>query len=355
MTRPPLRRDLSELPRYVAGRPPRAGGFKLSSNELAEPPDPSVLAAASAVLSHLNRYPDLGAGALTERLAALLEMPADRVVAGGGSIAVLQQLLLATVDPGRAVVFPWRSYEAYPIVVRVAHADPVPVPLSGARHDVAAMATAVHDHHAAMVIVCSPNNPTGTAIRRPELERFLDEVPSSTVVVLDEAYREFVTDPEVADGVALARDRSNVVVLRTFSKAHGLASARVGYVVAPPAIADALRAVALPFTVSALGEAAAIAALDAWPRQRVVVAEVSARRDLAVAALRAEGIAVPDSQANFVWLPEDQVEAQLAEALADAGVSVRAFPGDGIRMSIGEPEAIALALQVVAGTRRVTT
>lgn len=352
MTHPVLRTDLPLLPRYVAGRAARAaGGFKLSSNELAAEVASDVTASAASALSTVNRYPDLGTTALVRRLAEHLGVPEDRVVTGGGSITVLQQLVQAVVDPGRAVVFGWRSYEAYPIVTRVCHGRPVPVPLRDHRHDLPAMLDEVRRTEAAMVIVCNPNNPTGTAVTGAELRAFLDDVPASCTVVVDEAYREFVSDPAVADGLQVAEDRGNVVVLRTFSKAHGLAGLRVGYGVAPSAVADAVRAVALPFTVSSVAEAAAVAALDAWPAQRLVVEDVVARRDAFAAELRRCGVVTPPSEANFVWVPAEQCPAGFAEGLAAAGVSAREFAGDGVRITIGEPGGLEAVTRLV---RRLT-
>jgi histidinol-phosphate aminotransferase len=345
MTRPPLRGDLDRLPRYVAGRPPAADGFKLSSNELPVPPAAGVVDAAASTLSSLNRYPEVTGATLCERLAAHLEVPVEQVVVAGGSIAVLQQLIQAVVEPGRAVVFGWRSYEAYPILVRVAHGRPVEVPLREHRHDLEAMVRAMHQHDAAMVLVCNPNNPTGTVVDTEELTDFLDAVPPQCLVVLDEAYREFVTDGAVPDGLRVAEGRENVVVLRTFSKAHGLAGARVGYGIAPSRVADAVRAVALPFTLSSIAAAAALAALDEWPRQSVVVDEACRARDSLVTRLRSAGLPVPDSQANFVWIPEVGLPDGWVEELDRRGVSVRRFAGDGLRVTVGEPEGLAVLLE----------
>ena len=348
---PRLRSDLSALPRYVAGLPPRAGtGWKLSSNEVALPPAADVLAATTRALTSANRYPDIAAMALVTRLAAHLDAAPQRILVGGGSIAVLQEVLQTATDPGDAVVFAWRSYEAYPIVTRVSRATPVKVALTTEhRHDLHAMASAVREHEARAVIVCNPNNPTGTAMTRLELEAFLDAVPDSCLVILDEAYREFVTDPSVPDGVELSAGRPNVLVLRTFSKAHGLAGLRVGYAVAPPPIADAVRSVALPFTVNSVAQAAAVAALDAWPTQRAVVRDITERRDAFLEALRADGLEAAPSQANFVWLPWSRGVDGLPEVWSDLGVSVRRFGEDGVRITIGEPEALAAILASLPG------
>lgn len=353
---PPLRRDLTALPRYVAGSHAgsRSGeGYKLSSNELPFAPTTALVDRMVHALHGVNRYPSVTNQGLVERIAEAHVVPDEMVRVGAGSISVLQQLLLATVDPDRAVVFGWRSYEAYPIVTRVCHARPVAVPLRDHRHDLRAMADRVRATRAAMVIVCNPNNPTGTTVSAGELGEFLDSIPPDCVVVLDEAYREFVTDPDVPDGVGLTRTRPNVVVLRTFSKAHGLAGLRVGYAVAPAPIAQAIGAVALPFQVDGVAEASASAALDEWPNQQRRVDAVVRERDRLVARLAANGVRAVPSQANFVWIPWPDYAAELRARLADAGISVREFPPEGARITVGEKsalEVIAAPLHHPAGT-----
>src|SRR5690606_19549254 len=236
--RVPLRPAVSALPAYVPGArvAPGAAAFKLSSNENPYPPLPSVLAAIADAAADVNRYPDMYATELTEALADHLGVGADEVVVGNGSVAVLAHVLQTVVQPGDEVVYPWRSFEAYPIAVAVAGATSVQVPLlTGAdqgRLDLPGMAAAVTDR-TRVVMLCSPNNPTGPVVHRDELETFLDAVPSDVLVVLDEAYLEFVRDPEAPDGLAVYAQRPNVVLLRTFSKAYGLAGLRVGYAVAP--------------------------------------------------------------------------------------------------------------------------
>lgn len=345
-TGPALRRDLAQLPRYVPGKPSTPDGFKLSSNELPEPPTPHVVSAVAASATSLNRYPGIEALELGARLADSLGVDAPRIVSGAGSIAVLQQLIQAVVEPGQRVVFAWRSYEAYPILANVCHAEPITVPLVEQRHDLIAMADAVIETDAAMVIVCNPNNPTGTWINATEIREFLERVPTTCTVVLDEAYWEFVTDKSAPDGVDLATDRENVVVLRTFSKAYALAGARVGYAYCPERIADAIRAVALPFTVSSVAQAAALAALESWPDQRLVVDELIRRRDRFVGQLRKIDVTVPESQANFVWIPWAEMPPNLGATLAEADVTVRIFADDGARITVGE----ATGLRRVLGT-----
>ncbi|GAA2720861.1 histidinol-phosphate transaminase [Cellulomonas aerilata] len=351
--RVPLRPAVADLPAYVPGArvPVGAAAYKLSSNENPFPPLPSVLAVIDDAAADLNRYPDMYATELTEALAARLDLDPAGVVAGTGSVAVLGHVLSAVCGAGDEVVIPWRSFEAYPIAVAVAGATAVPVPLGqDSRLDLPAMAKAVTRRTRA-VLVCTPNNPTGPAVRSDELEAFLDAVPSDVLVVLDEAYVEFVRDPRVPDGLAVLRDRRNVVLLRTFSKAYGLAGLRVGYAVARPRLAAGIRAVATPFGVSHVAQRAAVASLAAERELLERVDAIVEERTRLLTGLRAQGWTVPDSEANFVWLPLGPRAADFAADAAAAGVLVRPFPGDGVRVSVGEPEATDLLLGVTAEWR----
>ena len=345
---PRLRLMLADLPPYQPGRPAASGAVKLSSNENPFPPLPSVLAALHEAATVVNRYPDPANARLVDALAERYRVPSAEVVLGTGSVAVADQLVRATADAGDEVVFAWRSFEAYPILTRSAGAVPVAVPLrADASHDLPAMAAAVTDR-TRLVLVCTPNNPTGTAVRRAELERFLDAVPTSVVVAVDEAYREYVRDDDVPDALSLAAGRPNVVVLRTFSKAYGLAGLRVGFAVAPAPIAAALRQVQLPFGVSTMAEAAAVASLAAEPELAARVEAVVAERERLSRELTATALEVTESHANFVWLRTGDDTVRFAQACAQAGVVVRAFPGEGVRVTLGEPEANDRFLAVAA-------
>jgi histidinol-phosphate aminotransferase len=194
-----------------------------------------------------------------------------------------------------------------------------------------------------LVFVCTPNNPTGTAVRRAELTRFVESVPSDVLIVLDEAYREFVDDPDVPDGIEFAREqaaagRDNIAVLRTFSKAYGLAGLRVGYCVANADVTEAVRKVYLPFGVNSVAQAAAIASLDAEDELMARCAEVVAERKRVRDSLLEQGYAVPESQANFVWLPLGARTEAFNEHCMEHKVIVRAFSGDGARVTIGDPQ-----------------
>jgi histidinol-phosphate aminotransferase len=354
------------LPAYRPGRNPadlaREIGVdravKLASNEVAFPPLPAVVEALAAAAAETNRYPDNGAVVLTRALADRYGVDPAQVVAGCGAVTLCQQLAQAYNDPGTSLAFAWRSFEMYPLLAQVAGARAVTVPLTPGRpggpadtHDLEALA-AVVDDTTRMVFVCNPNNPTGTAVRGPALEKFLDAVPSSTLVVLDEAYREFVTDPDVPDGLQVMRGRPNVAVLRTFSKAWGLAGLRVGYLIAEdPAVADAVRRTHVPFSVSMLAQAAAVAALASEDEVRDRCAAVVAERGRLTAALRHRAMDVADSQANFVWLPVGDQAAPLAAALEARAVITRPFAGEGIRVTVGTPEEDDLFLAALDDVR----
>jgi histidinol-phosphate aminotransferase len=360
------RSAVEALPAYKPGRNPadlaREIGVdravKLASNEVAFPPLPAVVEALTAAAGETNRYPDNGAVVLTGALARRYDVDPAQVAIGCGAVMLLQQLAQAYNDPGTSIAFAWRSFEMYPLLAQVAGARSVMVPLSAGRpggpadtHDLEALAAAVDDT-TRLVMVCNPNNPTGTAVRREALVRFLDTVPETTLVVLDEAYREFVTDPDVPDGLELMRGRRNVAVLRTFSKAWGLAGLRVGYLLAEdPEVAEAVRRTHVPFSVSSLAQAAAVAALASEDEVRRRCAVVTAERGRLTAALRERGLDVADSQANFVWLPAGEQTAELAAALEARAVITRPFAGAGIRVTVGTPEEDDLFLTALDHVR----
>lgn len=356
MTGPRLRAAIADIPGYRPGRVPAGVGpvdlsGKLSSNENPYPPLPAVAEAIAAAAAGANRYPDMFAGALVAAIADRLDVPVDAIATGTGSVGVAQQLLQATTGPGDEVVYAWRSFEAYPILVQISGGASVRIPLGpGGRHDLPAMAAAV-TAATRLIFLCSPNNPTGPAIRTAELAEFLDAVPPEVLVVLDEAYREFVTDPEAPDGIEIYRARPNVAVLRTFSKAYGLAGLRVGYVVAADAVAAAARACAVPFGVSGVAQAAAVASLAAEPELRTRVAELVAERGRVMAALRAQGWEPPEPEGNFVWLPLGGRSAAFAADCERDGIVVRPFDGEGVRITVATPVVDDAVLAVTARYR----
>src|SRR3954466_9599592 len=336
---PEVRPVIRDIPAYVPGRPPapRPGltTYKLSSNENPYPPLPGVLEAAAQAAAQMNRYPDMGNTALYEALSDKLAVPTEHLALATGSVALIYQLVQGFCEPGDEVVYAWRSFEAYPIAVTAAGATGVQVPVTvDGRHDLDAMAAAITDR-TRLVLVCTPNNPTGPAVTQTELDAFLARVPPEVLVVVDEAYVEFVRMADPVDGLATYRRHENVVLTRTFSKAYGLAGFRVGYAVAPAPIAAALRAVSLPFGVSTVAQAAAIASLRSEDELFERVESLVAERTRVVGALREVGWHVPDAQGNFVWFELGERAMDFAAAADEAGVTVRPFAGDGVRASIG--------------------
>lgn len=346
------REAVAALPAYTRGTlgsvPIR---WRASSNESPVPPSPRVVAAVTAAAASGNRYPVLHGDELADSLAGSLGVEPERVAVGHGALALLDHLLLAYVNPGQEVVYPWRSYEAYPISIAVAHGRGVPVPNepSGA-HDLAALAAAVRAASApAMLIVCNPNNPTGTAFGRDALAGLLADVPDDVLVVLDEAYRDFMPADIAFDAVGQPDCPPNLIVLRTFSKAYALAGFRVGYAVAAPEVITALRAVQPPFPLSGPAVAAARAALADRGYRDELVADVVRRRDELAATLREAGLPVTETAANFVWLPLGDRAQDAADRCAAAGIAARCFPGDGLRITAGEQGLTAAVVGALAG------
>jgi histidinol-phosphate aminotransferase len=351
---PRFRSVLNQVAPYRPGRRvanAQGQSFKLASNENPFGPLPSVAKAIAAAATEVNWYPDNRAEALTEAIARRFDVPAAHIALGCGSVGVAQQLLAAAAEPGAEVLYAWRSFEAYPILVALTGATDVRVPLKDETHDLAAMAGAITER-TRVIFVCNPNNPTGTVVHGGELTEFLARVPPDCLVVLDEAYAEYVRDPAVRGGIDLYREHQNVAVLRTFSKAYGLAGLRVGFLIGHEPVATAARATMLPFTVNSLAQTAALASLAAE-------GELHERVDLAVKErarvrdeLRAQGWTVPPSEANFVWLRLGADTQDFAAACADAGISIRAFGDEGARVSIGTPEANEFFLGVAGAYPR---
>jgi histidinol-phosphate aminotransferase len=331
-----LRPAMGALPSYVPGRK-HPGAVILASNESPYGLLPSVRALIGGLTDGVSRYPDMSSSRLIEAIAAHHDVDPSRIAVGAGSVEVVAQIAAAVVDAGDEVVFGWRAFEAYPIITAVVGGQAVMVPLKDHTHDVDAMADAVTER-TRLVLVCNPNNPTGTAVGAEALTRLVDRLPDDVLVVVDEAYRHYADPEEIPDALALFGDRPNVVVTRTFSKAYGLAGLRVGYCIASPEVATAVRKTQTPFSVSGLAQECAIAALgdDAEVVRRAAL--TVAERERVSARLEELGYDVAPSQANFLWLVLGEDAASLAERSAAAGVIVRPFPGEGVRLTVGLPE-----------------
>ncbi|MGF2952157.1 histidinol-phosphate transaminase [Mycobacterium sp. THU-M116] len=333
-----LRPELLGLPVYVPGKTV-PGSIKLASNETVFGPLPSVRAAIERAADSINRYPDNACVALKATLAQHLGpgFGPEQVAVGCGSVSLCQQLVQITAAAGDEVVMGWHSFELYPPLVQVSGATSVKVPLTDHTYDLDAMLAAITER-TRLIFVCNPNNPTSTVVEPDALARFVEAVPPHILIVIDEAYVEYIRDGMVPDSLGLARSRSNVVVLRTFSKAYGLAGLRVGYAVGRPELITALDQVFVPFSVTSVSQAAAIAALDAADELLARTDAVVAERTRVGTGLRDAGFTVAPSQANFAWLPLGSRTRDFVQQAAAARVVVRPFAPDGVRITIGAPE-----------------
>jgi len=348
---PKVRPSIEALPTYKAGKKAQAvdglSPYKLSSNEIALQPLPSVLAVIAHAAQDINRYPDPFATELLAALAQKLNLSVDNIAIGTGSVGVCQQIVQAMVDAGDEVMFAWRSFEAYPIISSIAGATSVQIPLlTDGSHDLEAMATAV-TADTKLIFLCTPNNPTGNVISQKQFDTFIAKIPSDVLVVIDEAYLEFNRDEDAVDGLASMLTHPNVGILRTFSKAYGLAALRVGYFVGPPHIAQAVMKTAVPFGVSSLAQAAAVESLRREEELLARVQEVTQQRTHCEAELRALGVELHASQANFIWWPLGIRTDEFAALCTNHAIAVRAFSGEGVRISIGEPDAMERLVQIV--------
>jgi len=353
-----LRPELAELPAYVESKTV-AGAIKLASNETVHGPLPSVRAAIEQAIGTVNRYPDNHNVELKRRLAQHLDsgggedFAPEHIAIGAGSAGLCQRLIQATASVGDEVLFGWRSFQIYPLQTRVAGAIPIQVPLHDETFDLNAMRTAVTER-TRLIFICNPNNPTSTVVDPQTLARFVEAVPSHILIAIDEAYVEYIRGGMQPDSLGLVRSYSNVVVLRTFSKAYGLASLRIGYAVGDPKVITALNKVVLPFTTTNISQAAAIASLDAAAELLARTDAVVAERARVTATLRGAGFTLPPSQANFVWLPLGTRTQDFAEQAADARIMVRPYGTDGVRITIGAPEENDALLRFALDWRAAT-
>lgn len=326
-----LRDDLHKFPDYKPGKS-APNKLKLSANEIPNPPLPSVLGAMTRAASCANRYQVNGSPELRAELSSYLELPEENIAVAPGASAIVQQAVMATCHTGDEVIFPWRSFEAYPLYVRMAGAEPIMTSLTeDERLDLDAVIGAITPK-TRLIILCNPNNPTGTTISQKEFDHFMAKVPKDIVVLLDEAYWEYNDDPDTPNGAQEVRNYPNLISARTFSKAFGLAGARVGYGMGSPELINALNLLALPLTVSYIGELGAIAALHAQDELQERVDETKRQRTRV-----AQALGVPESRANFVWIPRGDAE-EVEHKIYEEGVVIRRYLDEGVRVSITTEE-----------------
>lgn len=312
---------------------------KLASNENPEPPWPEVQQAITDHVAGINRYPDNAKPDLTVALAGYLGVPEDRIWCGGASNELALITAMSLGGPDTSAVHGWPSFGLFHTGPLAAFAEPIGVPLTADhRHDLDAMLDAVRDD-TTVVFVCNPNNPTSTHVGGDSLERFVDALPDHVLVVVDEAYHEYVTAPDYRSMLPLATERDNVLVTRTFSKIFSLAGLRVGYGVTAPGNITELRRIQLPFSVTTLAEVAAVEALRHTDR-------IAGRRDANRASiefltvgLRERGYDVAESQTNFVYADFGDAASDVNAGLLERGVIVRpVFPPSFLRINTGTHE-----------------
>ncbi|MDT5050103.1 MAG: histidinol-phosphate aminotransferase [Mycobacterium sp.] len=319
--------------------------FALSLNENPFPPLPAVRSALIRSIDVANRYPEFLPERLRRLIAGHIGVRDEQVVLGAGASGVVMQVLHAMTRPGDRIVFSEPTFDGYPIFARMARLTAVTVPLDKrGHHDLEAMAEAAAD--ARVVVLCRPHNPTGTLEPVADVQRFLRRVPEDTVVLLDEAYIEFVAPQHRIDGPDLIQRFPNVVVLRTFSKAYGLAGLRIGYGFASPELAAILWGMQLPFGMGITSLAAVAASYDAEDQLRQRILRITGERDYLSRRLRAMGVYTTDGHANFVYLPA--VERPWREVFGDTALKARYYPDGAARITVGSRASTQAVLAAVA-------
>jgi histidinol-phosphate aminotransferase len=345
-----MKPHLKSVKPYVPGKPieelRRERNFdgeiiKLASNENPYEPIDEVKQAILDEISQVNRYPNSGCFYLCEELAAYHSVGANQVFIGNGSNEIIDLLARAFVNPDEEIVYPWPSFIVYPIVSQLVGVKAVEVPLKDYRVDLAAMRAAVNAK-TKIVIVCNPNNPTATYVSQSEVERFLDGLSESVLVVFDEAYYEYVGASDFPDTIAHIKDRPNVIVLRTFSKIHSLSGVRVGYSLSHADVVTCLHKVRQPFNVNSIAQGAALAALRHMDKITIRAKENRDELRFVREELQKLGFVVPPSQTNFLLAVPPHGSGAIVEQLMDRGIIVRPMKPFGLgeetfRVTIGTP------------------
>lgn len=345
---PRFRPEIAALRPYRVGRQledvARAHGLdpgdivKLTANEGPDPPFPGVVEAAAREMERSNRYPDNDCWELGHLLADQLGVEFDNLMFGAGGVALLAEIATATGGPGTNIVYGWPSFVMYRFVSIWAGSRPVEVPLDEAHElDLDGMRAAVDDE-TSVVFVCNPNNPTGTIKSAEAMAAFIDDVPERVLVVVDEAYHEFVTDSRHQTAVPIAAERANVVVIRTFSKIYGLAGLRIGYGVGRPDTLTELRKVQAPLTVNRIAQVAALTSLTQSAELERRQSKNEARRHHIVGALSERGLQTTESHTNFVYFELGEAADRVVDQMTARGVLIRPMGEGWVRATIGDNE-----------------
>ena len=356
-----VRPNVRDVVQYEAGED-HAGAIKLSSNENPRGPHPKIVAAVVAALEECNRYPESGSPALTRALAVYHGVSTQEIAVGNGSNEIIDLLVRAFVESHENVVYPVPSFIVYGLIPKICGCQGIGVPCRDYRLDLPAMRAAV-DANTRVVFVCNPNNPTSTYVTAREVDEFVDRLPDDVLVVMDEAYIDYVDAPDYPNSLALRKTRDNVVVLRTFSKFFAIAGVRVGYAVAHPVVIDAIHKVRQPFNVSRLAQAAGLGALACAAELKPYAKETIAERARVRDAIVKLGFVCPASQANFVFVDLGESTLDLFAELMQHGVVVRRLGQFGsarntYRITVGTPaenDQLIAALRAVFHHRPAAT
>lgn len=337
-----VRPNVRDIQIYQPGED-HPGAIKLSSNENPRGPHPKIVAAVMKALEDSHRYPESGAPDLTRALAAYHHVTPDEIAVGNGSNEIIDLLVRAFVEPPHeSVIYPVPSFIVYGLIPKICGCQGVGIPCRDYRLDLPAMRAAV-DANTRMVFICNPNNPTSTYVSAIEIDAFMHGLPNDVLVVLDEAYIDYVDAPDFPDAMELRRKHRNIVVLRTFSKFFAIAGVRVGYAIADPVVVDAIHKVRQPFNVSRLAQAAGLGALACADELQPFAHETIAERKRVRDAILELGLACPPSQANFVFVDLGDSDLDMFDELAKRGVIVRRLGQFGAarnsyRITVGIPD-----------------
>ncbi len=346
--------DIRSLSPYVPGKPveelQRELGLtrviKLASNENPLGPSPKAIAALNGAQAMLHRYPDGGATQLRQAIADRWKVAGDQVILGNGSDEILGLLTKTFLTPGDEAIMADHTFVIYKMEVTAVHGKPIVVPLVDWTHDLESMAQAMTPR-TRLLFLCNPNNPTGTMVSTESVDRFMARVPQDVIVVFDEAYFEYVRNPQFPDAMAYVKQGRNAIVLRTFSKIYGLAGLRIGYGVGTPEIIGFLNRVRPPFNANSLAQKAALAALGDDEHVAKSRAVNAAGMEQLEQGLRALGIAPIPSETNFLYFDVKRDGRSVFDALLREGIIVRHIEGTRIRVTIGLSDENTAFLQAL--------
>ncbi|MBN2069835.1 MAG: histidinol-phosphate transaminase [Candidatus Krumholzibacteriota bacterium] len=346
-----MKQHLRKVKPYVPGKPVeelrrekniKGEILKLASNENPYPALDEIKEAIIRELDQIGRYPNSGSHYLCHELAEYYRLDPGQIFVGNGSNEILDLLVRAFIGPGEDIVYPFPSFIAYPLICQQAGVNDIKVPLDDYRIDLEAVSKAI-TRDTKMVFICNPNNPTATYVTGEELDLFLASIPREIIIVLDEAYYEYVTADDYPDSQKLLESYDNIIILRTFSKVHSLSGLRIGYSISHPDLATCLHMVRQPFNVNRIAQIAARTALKHIDKLSGRIKENASEREFVRNELIGMGFTVPESQTNFLLAVPELECSGIVEKMMDLGVIIRGMAPFGLgdesfRVTVGKPE-----------------